>query len=68
MFDLQSNSPDQRADSLAPREADYDQPYRFGFRPRSAQPFPFNTREYARLLIFRSRIRDRSDPQDREAA
>src|SRR5436853_6358525 len=37
---------------------DHDQPYRFGWRPRASVPFPFNTREYARLLVFRSRIQD----------
>jgi hypothetical protein len=35
---------------------DHDQPYRFGWRPRASVPFPFNTREYARLLVFRSRL------------
>jgi hypothetical protein len=38
--------------------ADNDQPYRFGFRPRASAPYPFNTRQYARLLVLRSRIRD----------
>ena len=37
---------------------DHDQPYRFGRRPRAIVPFPFNTREYARLLIFRGRLQD----------
>lgn len=37
---------------------DHDQPYRFGWRPRASTPFPFNTREYARLLIFRGRVQD----------
>jgi len=38
--------------------ADPDQPYRFGFRPRASAPYPFNTRQYARLLVLRSRIQD----------
>jgi hypothetical protein len=38
--------------------ADHDQPYRFGFRPRANAPYPFNTRQYVRLLVLRSRIRD----------
>lgn len=38
---------------------DHDQPYYFGRRPRSSVPYPFNTRQYARLLILRSRIRDK---------
>lgn len=69
MFDLGSNPSETRADSSGlEREADHDQPYRFGLRPRSTHPFPFTTREYARLLILRSRIRDRGDPRDSEAA
>ncbi len=38
--------------------ADHDQPYRFGFRPRAIAPYPFNTRQYARLLVLRGRVRD----------
>ncbi|MBV9357223.1 MAG: hypothetical protein JO023_17060 [Chloroflexi bacterium] len=41
---------------------DHDQPYRFGWRPRASAPYPFSTRQYARLLILRSRIQD--DPKD----
>ena len=37
---------------------DHDQPYRFGWRPRASAPYPFNTRQYARLLVFRSRLHD----------
>jgi hypothetical protein len=37
---------------------DHDQPYRFGFRPRASAPYPFNTRQYARLLVLRSRVHD----------
>ena len=44
---------------------DHDQPYRFGFRPRAGAPYPprpaqrgFNTRQFARLLVLRSRVRD----------
>jgi len=40
--------------------ADHDQPYRFGFRPRASAPYPFNTRQYARLLVLRSRIQDQA--------
>jgi hypothetical protein len=35
---------------------DHDQPYRFGWRPRASVPYPFNTRQYARLLLLRSRV------------
>ena len=38
--------------------ADHDQPYRFGWRPRGAVPYPFSTRQYARLLVLRGRVRD----------
>jgi hypothetical protein len=38
--------------------ADHDQPYRFGLRPRAIAPYPFNTRQYARLLLLRGRVRD----------
>ena len=37
--------------------SDHDQPYPlFGWRPRAAAPFPFSTRQFARLLILRSRF------------
>ena len=39
--------------------ADHDQPYRFGFRPIVENPLPFNTRQYARLLVLRSRLREK---------
>ena len=38
---------------------DHDQPYRFGRRPRASVPYPFNTRQYARLLVLRSRFEER---------
>jgi hypothetical protein len=37
---------------------DDDQPYQFGWRPRANAPYPFNTRQYSRLLVLRSRVRD----------
>jgi hypothetical protein len=37
--------------------SDCDAPYRFGLRPRAEVPFPFSTRQYARLLILRGRVR-----------
>jgi hypothetical protein len=36
---------------------DHDRPYRFGRRPTSLAPYPFSTRQYARLLVLRSRVR-----------
>jgi hypothetical protein len=38
--------------------ADHDQPYTFGRRPRGVAPFPFTTRQYARLLALRGRVAD----------
>jgi hypothetical protein len=34
---------------------DHDQPYTFGRRPTVLAPAPFSTRQYARLLLLRSR-------------
>jgi hypothetical protein len=36
--------------------SDHDQPYRFGRPPRSSATYPFSTRQYARLLVLRSRV------------
>jgi hypothetical protein len=38
--------------------ADHDQPYHFGWRPRSSVPSPFSTRQYSRLLVLRGRVQD----------
>jgi len=38
--------------------ADHDMPYVFGRLPRAMAPFPFSTREFARLLVLRGRVRD----------
>jgi hypothetical protein len=49
--------------------ADHDQPYRFGRRPRASAPYPFSTRQYARLLLLRGRVQDQSScPLDLHAA
>jgi len=40
--------------------ADHDLPYR-SFHPRAAAPYPFSTRQYARLLILRGCLQD--DPE-----
>jgi len=37
---------------------DHDLPYKFGRSPRSTATYPFSTRQYARLLVLRSRVRD----------
>ena len=49
---LHSNSRDGAAGG------DHDQPYRFGWKPTANVPYPFNTRQYARLLVLRSRVQD----------
>jgi hypothetical protein len=38
--------------------ADHDQPYRFGWKPRASVPYPFNTRQFSRLLVLRGRVQD----------
>jgi hypothetical protein len=43
---------------------DHDLPYHFGRRPRASVPYPFNTRQYARLLVLRGRIQDRLAGED----
>ena len=35
---------------------DHDVPYHLGRRPRAEAPYPFSTRQYARLLSLRSRV------------
>jgi hypothetical protein len=37
---------------------DHDVPYVFGRLPRALAPFPFSTREFARLMVLRSRLQD----------
>jgi CheY-like chemotaxis protein len=36
---------------------DHDLPYRFGGRPRVVAPSPFSTRQLARLLVLRGKVR-----------
>jgi hypothetical protein len=36
--------------------ADHDLPFKFGVRPRVATPFPFSTRQFARLLVLRAKV------------
>jgi hypothetical protein len=37
---------------------DHDRPFTFGKCPRALWPYPFNTLQYARLLLLRSRWQD----------
>lgn len=65
MKPMQSTPSDLHRGSLDGDGAgDHDQPYRFGFRPRASVPYPFNTRQYARLLVLRGRVRDRGVAAD----
>ena len=40
---------------------DHDQPYQY-VRPSSGWTFPFTTREYARLLVLKSKLAERGAP------
>jgi hypothetical protein len=58
---LQPQPPDTFVDYCPARElggGDHDQPYSY-YRPSSAWPFPFTTRQFARLLALRSRLAER---------
>ncbi|MBV9359219.1 MAG: hypothetical protein JO023_27230 [Chloroflexi bacterium] len=39
-----------------PGAGDHDVPFTFGRRPRAVAPYPFSTRQYARLLVLRSQV------------
>ena len=45
-----------------------DEPYRFGRRPTVRAPYPFTERQFARLLILRSRLLEVSCEEDLLAA
>jgi hypothetical protein len=47
---------------------DHDQPYRFGWKPNARVPYPFNTRQYGRLLVLRGRVQDGHFATDDRAA
>jgi hypothetical protein len=46
----------------------YDEPYRFGRRPTVRAPFPFTERQFARLLIVRSRVQSAPTAADQPEA
>ncbi len=48
--------------------ADHDQAYRFGWRPRASAPYPFNTRQFVRLLVMRSRVHDHLGRESEDVA
>ena len=43
---------------------DHDTPYVFGRCPSARAPFPFTTRQYARLLVLRGRVGDTVGRED----
>jgi hypothetical protein len=47
---------------------DHDQPFRFGRLPTSLAPYPFSTRQFARLLVLRSRVEAGLTGRDDSAA
>jgi hypothetical protein len=49
-------------------DATFDEPYRFGRRPTVRAPYPFTERQFARLLILRSRVHDINSDEDLLAA
>ena len=67
MFSEQQTVDGSRGSLDGDGAADHDQPYRFGRKPRASVPYPFNTRQYARLLILRSRIRGQLSEADENA-
>ena len=48
--------------------ADHDIEFHFGRRPSADAPYPFSTRQYARLLVLRSRFQDRLIHDDDDTA
>ena len=63
-MDAISNAPATSLQAIIDAPA-YDEPYRLGRRPTVRAPFPFTERQFARLLIVRSRIQARSSIPDR---
>jgi hypothetical protein len=57
MSTTHSHRPTGSADGQG--SGDHDIPYRFGWKPRVSQTYPFSQRQYARLLLLRSRVQER---------
>jgi len=47
--------------------SDHDVAFHFGRRPSSVTPYPFSTRQYARLLVLRSHFEERVIQGDDDA-
>jgi hypothetical protein len=54
-MDAHSNTTATRVQAIIDAPS-HDQPYRFGRRPSVRAPFPFTERQFARLLVVRSRL------------
>jgi hypothetical protein len=50
------------------RAGDHDVAYCFGWRPHALTPYPFSTRQYARLLLLRSLTEARRIESDGDTA
>jgi len=48
--------------------SDHDLAFHFGRRPSSLTPYPFSIRQYARLLVLRSRFEERLIQGDDDTA
>jgi hypothetical protein len=68
---INPSSPSARAATAGTKDgitaADHDEPYAFGRRPSARAPYPFNERQFARLLILRSRLDTALPVDDRTA-
>ena len=54
-----------QAQRAAGSAVNYDEPYEFGrVRPTADRLGPFSLREYVRLLLLRSRVREERSPLD----
>jgi hypothetical protein len=65
---MDANAMSSSTDSSIIDAASYDESYRFGRRPTARAPFPFNERQFARLLIARSRVQAAPSADDQTAA
>jgi hypothetical protein len=51
-----STNPESSRGHIVEIDTVYDKPYQFGRRPNTPAPWPFTERQFARLLIMRSRV------------
>jgi len=60
------DDPSSRTNAFATAPS-YDEPFRFGRQPTVRVPFPFSERQFAPLLIARSRIQSEDSAEDKRA-